>query len=199
LCRLNRALHAIIDCNQAMVRAGDETELLGTICRIVVETGGYRMAWVGYAEADDARTVRPVAQVGFEQGYLQTVNITWADTERGRGPIGTAIRTGQPCPIQNIHGDPRFEPWRREASRRGYASVCGLPLTAGGRTFGALGIYASEPNAFDAEEVALLRELANELAYGITALRTETQRKQAEEALQKSSAHGTPPGTISLR
>src|SRR5271157_1667258 len=82
--RLNRELRAISNCNQALLRATDEQSLLQEICRIVCEEAGYRMAWVAYAEHDEAKSVRPVACTGIEQGYLADLGITWADTERGR-------------------------------------------------------------------------------------------------------------------
>lgn len=92
--RVNRALRTISTGNQVIVRATEETRLLEDICGILVREGGYRMAWVGYAEHDEGKSVRPMAHAGFEDGYLQTANLTWADTERGRGPGGQAIRTG---------------------------------------------------------------------------------------------------------
>ena len=183
---VNRALLLTSQCNQEMVRATDESALLQAICRIAVEHGGYRLAWVGFAEQDEARSVRPVAQAGFDQGYLDTVKITWADTERGHGPTGTAIRTGKPVLARNIPTDPAFGPWRAAAIQRGYASSIALPLLDEGRCFGALMMYAGEPNAFNAKEAELLAELANDLAYGIGALRHRTERKRAEEALQAS-------------
>jgi response regulator RpfG family c-di-GMP phosphodiesterase len=82
--RVNRAYKALSQCNRALIRAVTEADLLQEICRVIVETGGYRMAWVGYAEEDKDKTVRPMAQAGYEEGYLDTVNITWADTEKGR-------------------------------------------------------------------------------------------------------------------
>jgi PAS domain S-box-containing protein len=181
--RANRAMRMISLCNQEMVRATDETALLQTICQIAVKHGGYRMAWVGFAEQDEARSVRPVAQAGFEEGYLDTVDITWADAERGRGPTGSAIRTGQPVLARNILTDPAFVPWRVAAIQRGYASSVALPLRGGDRCFGALMIYAAEPDAFDADEVKLLDELAGDLAYGIGALRHRAERERAEAAL----------------
>ena len=185
--RGNRQLRMLSDCNQALIRTTDETELLTTVCAIVVQEGGYRMAWVGYAEHDEAKSVQPVAHAGFEEGYLQSVNITWADDERGRGPIGAAIRSGRPCLIQNIASDPRFASWRLEATERGYAAVCALPLTAGDQILGALGIYSSALDAFDADEVALLSELANDLAFGIAVLRTRAERNRAEQALREKT------------
>jgi PAS domain S-box-containing protein len=184
--RAHRALRAISCCGQALVRASDEPALMSEVCRIIVEEAGYRLCWVGYAEEDEARTVRPVAQAGYEEGYLRTVNVTWTDTERGRGPVGTAIRTRAPSVFQDVAVDPRFAPWREEAVKRGYASVLGLPLLADGAALGALAIYAAEPDSFNEEEVVLLRALADDLAYGILALRTRTERAQAEAALQQA-------------
>ncbi len=183
--KINRAMRMISLCNQEMVRATDEAALLQTICQIIVEHGGYRMAWVGFAEQDEARSVRPVAKAGFEEGYLDNLNITWADAERGRGPTGTVIRTGQPVQTRNILTDPAFAPWRAAAIQRGYGSSIALPLHGGGRCFGALMIYAAEPDAFDAEEVKLMGELAGDLAYGIDVLRQQAERERAEAALHR--------------
>ena len=182
--RLNRALRVLSTTSQILIRATQESDLLQEICRIAVEVGDYRLAWVGYAEQDDNKTVRPVAQAGFEDGYLETLRITWADAERGRGPTGTAIRTGKPSIARDMRTEPRFAPWRAEATRHGYASSIALPLIANSRTFGTLNIYATEPDAFDTEEVKLLTELANDLAYGITALRTHAAREQADTILR---------------
>jgi PAS domain S-box-containing protein len=182
--RSNRRLRMLGDCNQALVRITDEIELLTTICAITVQEGGYRMAWVGYAEHEGPKTVRPVAHAGLEDDSLQSTSITWADDEWGRAPIGTAIRTGNPCLVQNIASDSRFAPWCAEAAKRGYAAVCALPLMAGDRIFGALSIYSSVPDAFDTDEAALLGELAGNLAFGVAALRTRIERERTEKALQ---------------
>ena len=118
---------------------------------------------------------------------MQTLKVSWADVERGRGPVGTAIRTGKPAITRDTKTDPGFAPWREEAARRGYASVLALPLPlANNQPFGALAIYAAEVNAFDDEEINLLIGLANDLAYGIKALRAGAERRRAEEALRES-------------
>ncbi len=178
--KVNRSLKVLIQCNEALVRARDEASLLNEICRIITETGGYRLAWVGYALHDGAKSVQPVAQAGYEQGYLETVKITWADTPRGRGPTGTAIREGRPVVLNNISADHAYRPWRAEAQRRGYASSIALPLVDDSETIGSLNIYASEPDAFNDEEVSLLNELARDMAYGIVSLRTQAERRRAE-------------------
>ncbi len=182
-----RVLQAINNCNHALIHANDELELLNAICRIVVDEGGSRMAWVGYAEQDKEKTVRPVAQAGFEEGYLDTLHITWADVERGRGPTGTAIRTGQPAIICNMLSDPQFEPWRKEALLRGYASSLSLPLKAGTTVFGAITIYLPYLNAFDTEEIQLLTALADNLAFGITMLRSRKAHEQVDKELHASN------------
>ena len=183
--RKNRALMTLSACNQALVHLNDEFALLNEICRICVALGGYRLAWVGYAETDEGKRVRPVAQMGFEAGYLDTLNITWADTERGNGPTDTAIRTGHPFIPRNIVGDPSYVPWRDAALRRGYASSIALPLTGTGGIVGALNIYAAEVDAFDAKEVELLKELAGNLTYGVETLRTRIEHARAEEQIRQ--------------
>ncbi len=185
--RVNRALKTLSECNQILVRARNESVLLSEVCRIIVETGAYRMAWVGFAEFDENKTVRPVAQAGFEEEYLNTVNITWAATERGYGPTGMAIRTGKPCVVKEISGDPLYALWRSEAMKRGYASSIALPLIFEEQILGTLNIYAQEPDAFDEEEIELLKELANDLAYGIIYLRTKAEHEKAEETIKKLS------------
>ena len=177
--RVDRARRALSSCNQALVRATNETALVQQICQIIVDEAGYRLCWVGYAEQDAARTVRPAAQAGFEEGYLEVANITWADTARGRGPTGCCIRTGQIQITKDIATDPQMEPWRDDARRRGYASSIAIPLRAGDKLFGALTIYSAEVAAFGDEEVALLTELAADLGYGVMSLRTQAERKQA--------------------
>jgi PAS domain S-box-containing protein len=180
--RVNRAHLALNRCNQALIGASDEPTLLRDICRVVVEVGDYRLCWVGYVDAGEAQLVRPVAQAGFEAGYLQNIVVTWANTEYGRGPLGTAIRTREPCVFRDVAADPRFGPWREEALRRGYASVLGLPLVSGPTLLGGLTIAASEPDSFDKQEVELLKTLADDLAYGVLTLRTRIERDQAEAA-----------------
>jgi PAS domain S-box-containing protein len=187
--RLNRAHRALSATDQAMVRAQNESELLQETCRILVEEGGYRFAWVGLAEQDEAKTVRPVCHAGIEEGYLKTARVTWADTTRGRGPTGTAIRTERPVVCQNMLEDPRVGPWREEASRRGYASSCALPLVVGGKTIGALTVYSARPEAFDTAEAELLTQLGADLAFGLEALRTRLERQQSMEAQEKASAY----------
>jgi signal transduction histidine kinase len=185
--RLNRALRTISECNQVIVRAQEERELLYGVCGILLKEGGYRMTWVGYAEQDQAKTVRPVASAGFEDGYLERAQITWADAERGRGPTGRAIRTGEPSIARNTQQDPDFAPWREEAKRRGFASSIALPLILDGQTLGALMLYSQSADAFDEQEVRLLTELAHDLAYGIQALRTRAERKRAVAELRQLS------------
>ncbi|PKN50957.1 MAG: hypothetical protein CVU55_14540 [Deltaproteobacteria bacterium HGW-Deltaproteobacteria-13] len=183
---MNRALRMLSATNQALIHVADEPTLLTEVCRIIVEVGGYLMAWVGFAEQDEAKTVRPVAHAGFGSGYVESAEVTWADNERGRGPGGTAIRTGQPCIARNILLDPAFAPWREAAIERGYKSNIALPLINEGRTLGELAIYSVETEAFDTEEVEVLKEMADDLAFGITVLRTRVKRDQTVVALHES-------------
>jgi PAS domain S-box-containing protein len=181
LYRVNRALKAFSECNQALLRAKDELHLMRDVCRTIVEVGGYRLAWVGMAEDDLFKSIRPVAQWGDENGYLERLDASWSDTDRGRGPTGTAIRTGRTVVAENILFDAKWELWRDEALRHGFAASVSLPLMNGDHAYGALVIFSSEEGAFNADEVKLLEELAIDLSYGVTTMRMKADRKKVEK------------------
>jgi PAS domain S-box-containing protein len=194
-----KAYRALSACNKAVLRAHDEEELLCEATRIVHTVCEYRFAWIGLVEHDDAKTVRAAAQAGFDEGYLETAHITWDDSERGQGPTGSAIRTGKPAIIENIMTDQSFAPWREEAIKRGYVSAAAVPLCNGAENLGALTVYATTAVAFTGEEMVLLHELADNLAYGIASLRRSKKQVQLESRLlqaQKLEAIGTLAGGI---
>ena len=148
------------------------------------------MAWVGYAEPNEAKSVRPVAWTGTEEGDVANLGITWADTERGRGIIGTAIRSGKTCCIKDYATDPEVAPWRESALQHGFRSAIALPLKdEQANVFGSLNIYSAQPNAFTSEEIRLLEELAGDLAFGIVTLRSRAARERAEQGLRQSEAY----------
>jgi signal transduction histidine kinase len=186
--RVSRALRLVSNSNSTLVHLTEEATVLSEICRVAVEIGGYKMAWVGIAEQDERKTVRPVAHAGFEAGYLESATITWGDEPHGRGPAGTTIRTGQPCVARNIPEDPAFEPWSNAAIKVGHLSSIALPLRSLGRTFGVLCIHAGEVDAFDEGETKVLLELANDLAFGLTILRTRAELNREEQALRTTTA-----------
>ena len=188
LALLNRTLRTVNECNKALVRATDEYELLRSVCQILVDVGGLRMAWVGYREFDEGKTVRPVANAGYEAGYLNLIKIAWGDTEAGHGPMGAAIRTGTTSWTRNILTDPNMAPWRSAAVVRGFASSVSLPLMSHGEVFGALALYASEPDVFTETTVEQYTDLANNLAYGVLALRTREERERAEREVRQLNA-----------
>ncbi len=182
----NRALRASTASHHALLDAVAEPELLRDICRVVVEVGGYRFAWVGFAENDAEKTIRPVASAGYEKGFLESVRMSWADASPGQGPGGEAIRTGEPSVVRDIDQDRGYFSWRRQARRRSYASTVALPLKANGETFGVLNIYAAQKDAFDDEEVKLLGDMAGDLSYGLGALKTKGERDNQAVALKRS-------------
>lgn len=195
-----RALKTLAKSNKALVTASSEQDLLEKICRIIVETGGYQLAWVGYAENDEKKTIQPLAQAGYDNDYLKKVNITWAETKLDQGPAGKAIRSGKPSIMKNIVSDPRRASWRKQALKRGYSSSIALPLKNKGKTFGALNICAKEPDAFDSEEINLLKELAEDLTYGIVSMRDRVLQKTSEKELKKTlkKLRGALGGTIQV-
>ena len=186
LARVNRALKTLSGCNTAMVHATDEADLLNEMCSIIVELGGYHLAWVGYLVDDGRKTIVPKSHYGLNHSYLERAAPTWSDTELGRGPAGSAIRTARPQVVRDAISDPDYLPWRENAVQLGYRSVAGFPLTYAGTMYGALCIYSVECDGFDQEELGLLGELAGDLAFGIATLRTRSAQTQSAERLRRS-------------
>jgi len=181
--RLNRELQAIGECDQAIVHSDDEKELLSEVCHILCSTGGYRLAWVGAVEHDEGKSVRPFAWCGNGE-YLAKAKITWADTERGRGPTGSAVRNGQTHYFQDFKTEPAAAPWREAAIKFGYRSSIAIPLKDdSGEVFAIFTLYSAEPNYFDPAEVKLLEVLAGDLSFGINGIREKAKRRLAEAEL----------------
>jgi PAS domain S-box-containing protein len=186
--RLNRSLRLLSDCNLLLAHATDEPTLLNDLCRLMVEKGGYVMAWVGLPEQDEEKSVRPVAQSGYEDGYLDGIRISWDGAKKeGQGPTGTAIRTGETVVNQNVLTNPKMDIWREEILKRGFQSSIALPLNCEHRVIGALTIYSAAHDAFRAEEVSLLEELVRNLAFGIQMLRSQQERDSAKAATHAKS------------
>jgi PAS domain S-box-containing protein len=171
---------------RAQSTASNERDLLRAVCEQLVATGGYRLAWVGYAIDDEECTVRPMAQAGDDSGYLEQIRVVWRDDAKGRGPTGTAIRSGRAVVARDITSDTRFEPWRSETTERGFHSSIALPLVIDGRCAGALSLYSENRDGFDDDEQALLAELAAMVAQAIAGVRAQEEREQAIRALRES-------------
>jgi PAS domain S-box-containing protein len=185
--RTDRALRLLTRCNQAVVRATSVVGLFREICKVMVESGGYRMCWVGLPEHDARKSVRPVAHAGHEDGYLKAVEIVWSDTILGRGPTGTAIRTRRPVVGRDFAGDPDLAPWRAESMQRGYRTSVALPLAHEGQELGVLTMYSAVPETFDAEELGILDQLTKDLSYGVHALRRRTENERLTTAIEQAA------------
>ena len=190
LARMNRALRMLSACGEALIHAENESQLLADICRLTVEIGGYRMAWVGYAENDEAKSIRPVAHAGEEQGYLLGIKLSWSDqSPAGRGPAAQSIQQGQPVMCSDLAASEAFLPWIQEATARGYRSVICLPLRQSDHTFGLLALYLGEVHAATPQEIKLLQEMADDLAFGIGSLRARQERRRIHDTMLKVAAN----------
>jgi PAS domain S-box-containing protein/putative nucleotidyltransferase with HDIG domain len=184
--RTSRALKALSACNQALVHATQETGFLTDVCQVIVREGGYPLAWVGYAQPDEMKSVAPIASAGSEAEHPEWIGLTWGDGERGQGPGGMAIKTGEIQVARDILQDPALAPWHEEWRRRDFQAIIALPLIVEGKAIGILDISARDPAAFDPEEVRLLEELAGGVAFGIWSLRNDRERLRAEAEVQHS-------------
>ncbi|MEO5378293.1 MAG: PAS domain S-box protein [Magnetococcus sp. DMHC-6] len=186
LLQVNRALQIRYRCAEIFASVRDENIALEQLCQVFVEDAGYCLVWVGFPEEDAQKSVRPVAKCGLDTEYLQHLFISWADCVHGRGPVGTAIRTGKPQVIANILENSDFEPWRELTTKYGLLSCIALPLNKHGKPFGVLNLYSHTLNVFDAKEEQLLWDITRQIADAILFLRETTLHKRTQQALIES-------------
>lgn len=183
---LNRAFDTLREGNYALVRSHTETALLNKMCRVIVDLGGYPFAWIGFPKNGRYKKVHPVVYAGDEKGYLSSIELTWSQIKRSKDPAGTAIQTGEVSLEKNLAKKNGFTPWKTEASNRGFLSSVAFPLIRDNRTLGAVNIFSGDPKGFGKEDLVLLSALAEDLSYGIAAIRTREQKKTVEEKLRES-------------
>ncbi|MFT5962446.1 MAG: CheY-like chemotaxis protein/transcriptional regulator with GAF, ATPase, and Fis domain, partial [Burkholderiaceae bacterium] len=171
-------------CNQAMVRATDESDMLAQMCQAVVELGAYRMAWIAYVGPDGE--LLPVAQAGAHDIKFNYFPSSWVRDEQGWTPATTALRTGAAGMVSDVMAILPLQVWQEKASASGYRCAMSLPLKDGNEVFGVFTICASEAQAFGTSQIAMFTELTSDIAYGVIHLRNKDGRATAERSLLAS-------------
>ncbi|PPC93687.1 MAG: diguanylate cyclase [Methylotenera sp.] len=187
IARMNRSLRLLSSSNELLIRSVNELELLTKLCELIVSTGNYEMAWVGFANNDPEKSIKPAAHFG-NISHIKDIKLTWSDDPViGRGPAARTIRGGKPVVVGDITRDSGFSPWTNIALKHGFKGVICLPLNHGGTTFGLVAMYTKETFTPITSEVNLLQELADDLAFGIINIRSQEENKKFHEALLKMS------------
>lgn len=183
--QVNRLRAILAGIDHAIVRIKNQQPLLLEVCRVAVEVGGFKLAWVGMVEPEGS--VKPVAQAGLS-GYLENINqITVRDdVPEGRGVVGTAIRENRPVVVENILTDASMVPWRERAQKFGLNYIAAFPIHISGEVAGSFVVYAPQAELFDASEMELLTQMSHDLSLALTAMSDLAARQQAEQALQIS-------------
>jgi PAS domain S-box-containing protein len=180
--KANRVYAVLSNVNQTIVRVKDKQTLFNEACKIAVDDGKFRMAWIGLVD-EQTNKVKSVSSSGFEDDYLKTINLDLSVERYSKGPTGRAITTGVHCVANDIENDPEMIPWRENALRQGYKSSAAFPIKVFGKTTGAFMLYSDEQFFFDEAEVKLLDEMAMDISFAIEFLETEIKRKLSEEKL----------------
>ena len=192
--QVSRALRTLSAGNRALVRAAEKLDLLNNMCQVITSSGGYRCAAVWYCNDDEERSLRLMAQDGFPDGFeaLAALKPSWADNDRGRSVIGTAVRTAQTAVTRDLASHPAYAPWR--AHLHGVTAGMACPLHVGGKVIGVLSIYADDADAFGEGEVDLLNELAEDLAFGIASMRLRMEQRRNQDAMHRLTYFDTLTG-----
>jgi PAS domain S-box-containing protein len=186
LIRINRLYSMISQTNQLIVRCKSIEELFPEVCRITVEYGKFRMAWVGLVD-ETTKMIKPISWYGYNDDYLEKIRISVEDIPEGRGPTGTCIRTSLSVHANDIINDPRMEVWRKDALIRGYNSSIALPIIVRNKAVGAFTLYSPESFFFNEAEINLLESITKDIAYAMEMIKAEEKRKRNEQALLEST------------
>lgn len=182
--RANRVLQAVSECHDALIRAQDERDLLQDVCRIVVEVGGYAVAWVGYAMDDENKTVKAQATAGEGEYFVDLLDLSWRDKGEANGPAAMAIQTGKPFSVQDTTAVEGIT-WQLPPYEHGFLSIVTIPMVYEDEVNGVLAVYDRQCGAFDDAGVKVLQRFADDLAYGIAALRARERQREAEDQLRE--------------
>ena len=181
--KLNKLYRVLSQVNAATVRVNNRSELFHDICNILVEPGGFRLAWIGLLEGDE---IVPIVHAGQDEGYLELLGKTGLMALDG--PVARMIQTGSSQICQNIEYDPRMSPWREEALKRGYRSSAGFPLDLEGRWIGVINVYADQVDFFSEDITGLLDEIYAAVTSALEHLDHREKRAAAEEQLRQLNA-----------
>lgn len=187
LTRLNRYLAMLSGINQAIIRIKKREDVFNEACKIAVEVGRFRLAWIGIYN-DQTNSIEPVAYAGVDDGYIQQLHLLLADKERSKGPTITAFRQGQPVVIDDIEHDQRMSAWSREALNHGYRSVVSFPLKVDETPIGTFNLYSDEPAYFNEEELRILDEMARDISFSLKVMKDDELRMQQEEQLKQQAS-----------
>jgi PAS domain S-box-containing protein len=186
--QLHRLYASLSRINQAIVRSETRDQLFGEVCRVLVESGGFGMAWFGVPNPATG-FIEPVADHGDTAGYLKSIRVRSDDSPEGRGPTGTALREGRICVSNRFFEDPRTQPWREPARTSGWKSSLAVPLGVLGRVEAVLSVYSDREDRFGEKEVELLQEAARDLSFAVQNLDLASQRRRAEELARRTAAY----------
>ncbi|MDO9010419.1 MAG: HD domain-containing phosphohydrolase, partial [Gallionella sp.] len=182
--RISNIYAALSQCNEAIVRCTNEEQLFQQICRIAVQFGSVKMAWLGLVD-EASKRVKPIASYGDGKEYLDGIQIsTDANDPSAQGPTGIAIRENRPFWCQDFLHDPVTAMWHERAMLFGWGASASLPLLRNGVVIGVFTLYASEINAFDEAAQKLLIEMSTNINFALVNFDLEAKRKQAEEQIK---------------
>ena len=185
--RLLKFQNAVRTINQVLLKASNEKSLFKKICDIAVKSNIAKFAWIGLIQEGNF-DVKPVASAGPYEDYIANIKVKWDDSPLGKGPTGTAIKTGKPFVIDNIELDKRFLPWREQALKRNFKSAIAIPLKYRGTVIGTINLYSDKEKTFGKKEIGFLKEVAGDIVVGVNSIKMEQtiiqKNKQLEKALK---------------
>ena len=178
--RLTSLYDARSRCNHAIIESTTPQRLFAAVCKIVVECAEFGLAWIALIDPL-TRRLEPACAEGVERAYIEQTSISVnPDIPAGCGPLGRAIRQNSNVISNDFLNDPSALPWRELAIRHAFRAAAVFPLQQGNATIGALVLYASEKDYFDAQLVDLLAEIARDISFGLDNMQRDIALSSSE-------------------
>jgi diguanylate cyclase (GGDEF)-like protein/PAS domain S-box-containing protein len=181
--RISQLYAALGQINQAVVRVESREQLFDDVCRALVVSGGFKMAWIGWKDSGQY-TVSVAGHHGDVDDYLVGIGIRYDDTPEGRGPVGLAIREGVPSVVNDFTGAAHLQPWHAAALRCGFNAIGAFPIRMGGEVCGALASYSAERGFFGPAEIELLSKAADDISFALDYRRMYQVLEERESTLR---------------
>jgi len=181
--RTERALTTLIQIIETVIGGDDEKRVLDEVCRILVEFGGYRFAWISVSRNDESSCVQTLAQYGYAQDYFKITKTGWEYYGRCSGTTGAAVCSQQTQITDDVLHNPNYDIRQAEAREHGDQSSIAFPFYYDS-SIAVLNLYAPVENAFHPDEVKLLEQFVRVLAHGLSALRALREKRLAKDVIK---------------
>ena len=188
---LNMMYQVILLCNKILLHATTAGSLIKQICKILIFPGGFQACWISHAYSPNTKSLQPIAMEGLEREYFKKLNVSLKDTENS-SKIATAIRLNKLLICKNLKKEKHPTLDYQYILSKGYSTAAVIPMKSLKKEPYILVVYGQNSPNFNINIITLLKNLVNDIAFGIDTLDAQTEHlklvKQVNHSLNNTIA-----------